>query len=73
MKATPKKGRIRYRVTIGDINGNANAVLTNRLERAEQYLTEWLGREWGDDRDITVGRIYEWNGSEYVLHSEMEY
>ena len=65
--------RKRYRVTIGDLCGNANAVLTDDLERAEQFATAWLGREWGETRTITIARFYEWNGTEYALHSEIEW
>jgi hypothetical protein len=63
----------RYRITIGDYDGNANAVLTDDLARGEEYALRMLGREWGETREITIARFYEWNGSEYVFHSEMEY
>jgi hypothetical protein len=63
----------KYRVTIGDINGNANAVLTDDMAKAETYATQMLGREWGDDREITIATIYEWDGTAYKFHSEMEY
>ena len=63
----------KYRVTIGDINGNANAVLTDDLARGEEYAMRMLGREWGETREITIARFYEWNGSEYVFISEMEF
>ena len=63
----------KYRVTIGDINGNSDAVVTNDLARAEQYASRMLGKEWGDDREITLATIYEWDGTEYKFHSEMEF
>ena len=62
-----------YRVTIGDYSGNANAVLTDDLGRAEEYALRMLGREWGEDRTICLARIYKWSGSEYAFDSEMEY
>ncbi len=63
----------KYRITIGDYDGNANAVLTDDLARGEEYAVRMLGREWGDTRTICIARFYEWNGSEYVLNSEMEH
>ena len=63
----------KYRVTIGDISGNANAVLTDDMARAEQYASAMLGREWGDDREITIATFYEWDGTAYKFHSEMEF
>lgn len=63
----------KYRITIGDINGNANSVLTDDMARAEDFATRMLGREWGDDRMISVATFYEWDGTVYKFHSEMEY
>jgi hypothetical protein len=63
----------KYRVTIGDVSGNANAVVTNDMARAEQYASRMLGREWGDLRMISVATFYEWDGTAYKFHSEMEY
>ena len=63
----------KYRVTIGDIKGNANAVLTDDMAKAETYATQMLGREWGDDREITIATLYEWDGTAYKFHSEMEF
>ena len=63
----------KYRITIGDYDGNANAVLTDDLARGEEYAVRMLGREWGDTRTICLARFYEWNGSEYVFNSEMEW
>jgi hypothetical protein len=63
----------KYRVTIGDYDGNANAVVTDDLARAEEYALRMLGREWGDYRTICIARIYQWNGSEYVLSTETEF
>jgi hypothetical protein len=63
----------KYKVTVGDIKGNATALSTNHMERAEIYATGMLGREWGDDREITIAIFYEWDGTAYKFHSEMEY
>ena len=63
----------KYRVTVGDVSGNANAVVTNDMARAEQYASRMLGREWGSDRMISTATFYEWTGTEYKYLSEMEY
>lgn len=63
----------KYRVTIGDINGNANSVLTDDMAKAEQFASRMLGREWGDDREITVATFYEWDGTAYKFLSELEF
>ena len=63
----------KYKVTVGDINGNVSALSTNHMERAENYASKMLGREWGDDREITIAKFYEWTGTEYKFHSEMEF
>lgn len=63
----------KYRVTVGDVSGNANAVVTNDMARAEQYAYRMLGREWGDTRMISVAKFYEWTGTEYKYLSEMEF
>jgi hypothetical protein len=74
METTEKENRVRkYRVTVGDMDGNANALQTDDMARAEQYATSKLGRQWGLYREITIARFYEWNGTEYKLLSEMEY
>ena len=62
-----------YRVTIGDINGNANAFRTDDMARAEEYAASKLGRQWGLYREITIARFYKWDGTEYQFVSEMEY
>jgi len=63
----------KYRVTIGDVNGNANAVVTDDLARAERYASAMLGREWGEDRQITIATFYEWDGTGYSVTGEMEF
>ena len=63
----------KYRVTIGDVNGNANAVVTDDLARAERYASAMLGREWGNDRMITIATFYEWDGAAYFITGEMEF
>ena len=63
----------KYRVTIGDINGTASAVVTDDLAQAERFASAMLGREWGDDREITTATIYEWDGTGYKFLSEMEF
>jgi len=63
----------KYRVTIGDINGVANTIVTNDARRAEDYATAMLGREWGEDRDITVATVYEWGETGYTVISELEF
>jgi hypothetical protein len=63
----------KYRVTIGDINGVANTIVTDSAKSAEDYAQGMLGREWGKYRDITVATVYEWGDTGYTVISELEF
>ncbi len=63
----------KVRLTVGDASGVARAWNFTDMTRAEQCAMSMLGREWGETREISVATFYEWNGTQYEFHSEMEY
>ena len=61
------------RLSLGDATGIALTKQFNNMADAERYATAYLGREWGDSREISVATFYTQNAGEWEFHSEMEF
>ncbi len=62
------------RLTLGDAVGTAKTIDLVDMATAETYATRYLGREWGDDREISVAQFFTLDSADvWVFAGEMEY
>lgn len=63
-----------YLLTLGDATGVAKRAQFSDMAGAENCASAYLGREWGDTREISVAKFYKLDANnEWVFDSEMEY
>ena len=62
------------RLTLGDSSGIAKTIDLADLAAAENYATRYLGREWGDDREISVAQFFTLDpAGSWVFAGELEF
>ena len=62
------------RLTLGDTSGIAKTIDLVDIATAEQYAARYLGREWGETREISIATFYKLDDAgAWVFDSEMEY
>lgn len=63
-----------FLLTLGDANGIAKRYKFTDMAAAEQCASAFLGREWGDTREISVATFYKLGpNNEWVFDGEMEF
>lgn len=62
-----------FLLTLGDCSGIAKRYRFTNMAAAENCASEYLGREWGETREISVATFYGLGADgEWVFDSEME-
>ena len=62
------------RLTLGDVNGVAKTINLVDMATAEGYAAKYLGREWGEDREISVAQFFTLDpAGAWVFAGELEF